>query len=178
MIQSMGAEQRGIDRKFELTIVAVHHQGSPAGSCRQGRGWHNWPTGHFVIALRSLPPWLLVLTCLHGSSPSSALDPGVTALPNLSPLSWSLSPGALALPESALAGKSMPFLWCLSVAHLHCSCCSLAHFSVQFHPQSAAGYGTSDLAAADCGDKEVGPINSVPTDASAQRLLDLKSSGS
>lgn len=56
IILSMDEEQRGIDRKFELVRVAVHHQGCPAVSCRQGEGWYDWPTGHFGMALRSLPP--------------------------------------------------------------------------------------------------------------------------
>lgn len=65
-----------------------------------------------------------------------------------------------------------------SAAPLHCSCCCSAHLSVHsiLSQQQGVG-GTSELAAADRGDKELRAMNCVPTDAAAQRLLGLKSSG-
>lgn len=99
MIQSMGEEQRGIDRKFELFRSCVHQQGHPAVSCRQSgagttgaQGTLSWPWDHCCPGCWPWPACAVpppALPIAHESLPCPA--PGL--------LSWSLSPSALALPR-------------------------------------------------------------------------------
>lgn len=129
------------------------------------------------MALRSLPPWLLAL-------PACMVPP--PALP--------MAHESLPYPALSLLLVSIPR--CLGTAQghpgrKHCLCCSgpqlltctvlpapwhICGFSFILNQQQDVG-GTSDPAAADCGDKDLGAMNYVLTDAAAQRLLGLKSSG-
>lgn len=99
MIQTVDEERRGIDRKFELIRVAVCGQHSSTGTMQSWNplvkdsfipqivkglaGLTHREPEHFVMALRTPPPWLLALTCLHGASPSPAHGSGAPVVPSL-----------------------------------------------------------------------------------------------
>lgn len=92
MIQSVGEEQKRIDRNFKLIEVTVHHQGSLAGAKQSSNPPVILEAGQGLaqLAHRTLchgPEITATLparpACLHGSSPSSARGPRVTVLPSL-----------------------------------------------------------------------------------------------
>lgn len=129
MIQSTGENRREIDGKFEQIRVAVCGQHSSTSTkhswnsllkdnfiLQAGKelaGLTHREPEHVVMVLRTLPCWLLSLTCLHSSSPSPADGLEPQFIP-----AWGHS--------SCKNGQ-------------HCSCCSLVRLLEQSHPQAPAG---------------------------------------